>query len=512
MNGRQNKDRAENPGVNVLVVEDNDTVREGVKRVIERMGHRTQTCAGGEEAIARYGSEHFDLVITDLKMEPIDGMAVLDAVRQQSPEALVMIITAHGTIKMAVDAMRAGAYDFIEKPFPADLLCEKVERALRYRQQLEHGRRLERENEVLRQEVLGDADTSEIVGESASMQRVFTVIGKVAPTDSTVHIYGESGTGKELVAKALHRSSPRAPGPFVRVNCGALADTLLESELFGHERGAFSDAVRRRIGRFELADKGTLFLDEIGDITPAMQIKLLRVLQEREFERVGGEKTVRVDVRVITATNKDLKRAVSSGAFREDLYYRLNIIPLTLPPLRERSGDIPLLVDHFINKLAKRTRAKASGLTDEALAALTSYRWPGNVRELENAIEQALVFAEGDRVGVSDLPPFITGVRTGDTLSIPEGERRSAGNPRRSRASADSARLLSSQWGQDGDGSTIGDQNQRSVLQAGKIRHWSSRRKLNAGRERRLKKLRFQSRTCLRCRTSAAEARSTRCR
>jgi two-component system, NtrC family, response regulator HydG len=407
----------------ILVVEDNDTVREGVRRVVERMGHRAVTCGGGEEAIAVYRKEPFDLVITDLKMEPVDGMAVLEAVREANHDALVVIITAHGTIKMAVEAMRAGAYDFIEKPFPADLLTEKVERALRYRDELEKGARLERENEVLREEVLGALDTAEIIGTAPSMQRVFQVIRKVAPTDSTVHVYGESGTGKELVAKAIHKSSPRRGGPFVRVNCGALAETLLESELFGHERGAFSDAVRQRIGRFELADGGTLFLDEIGDITPGMQVKLLRVLQEQEFERVGGEKTLRVDVRVITATNKDLKKEAELGRFREDLYYRLNIIPLVLPPLRERTSDIPLLVDHFIEKLRQRTRAEATGISDEAVAALASYRWPGNVRELENAIEQALVFAEGERIQLVDLPAFVTGGREGQGLALPEGER-----------------------------------------------------------------------------------------
>jgi two-component system response regulator HydG len=407
----------------ILIVEDNDTVREGVQRVLERMGNKVVAASGGEEAIRHYRSGPFDLVITDLKMEPVDGMAVLETVREINSDALVIIITAHGTIKLAVEAMRAGAHDFIEKPFPADLLSEKVERALRYREEQERSRRLSRENEVLREAVIGEVDFSEMVGESEPMKRVLGLLRRVAPADSTIHIYGESGTGKELVAKAIHTMSGRRDGPFVRVNCGALAETLLESELFGHEKGAFSDAVRRRIGRFELADKGTLFLDEIGDISPGMQIKLLRVLQEQEFERVGGEKTVQVDVRVITATNKDLRKEVEAGRFREDLFYRLNIIPISLPPLRERPGDIPLLAEHFIKKLAKRTRARATGLSNEALAALTGYRWPGNVRELENAIEQALVFSEGNQIEATDLPGFITGVRAENTLAIPEGGR-----------------------------------------------------------------------------------------
>jgi two-component system response regulator HydG len=238
-----------------------------------------------------------------------------------------------------------------------------------------------------------------------------------------VHVFGESGTGKELVASAIHELSPRRDGPFVKVNCGAIQDTLLESELFGHEKGAFTDAVKRRVGRFELADGGTLFLDEIGDITPAMQVKLLRVLQERTFDRVGGEKPVTVDVRVITATNKDLQAEVAAGRFREDLYYRLSIIPLHLPSLRERRADIPQLAQHFLARLARRTRSRATGFRDEALAALQSYSWPGNVRELENVVEQVLVFAEDPLIGVKDLPGHILGGARSDSLAIPEGER-----------------------------------------------------------------------------------------
>ena len=410
----------------ILIVEDNDTVREGVERVIQRMGHKTVGAPNGRDGIRAYREGDVDLVITDLKMEPVDGMQVLETVCKLNPDAVVIIITAHGTIKMAVEAMQAGAHDFIEKPFPADLLAEKVERALRFRAERHRRQRLERENEVLREEVFGPPEGvgfAGIIGESTVMQRVFNVLRKVSPTDSAVHVYGESGTGKELIAKAIHTLSPRCSGPFVRVNCGALADTLLESELFGHEKGAFSDAVRQRIGRFELADKGTLFLDEIGDITAAMQVKLLRVLQEHEFERVGGEKTIRVDVRVITATNRDLKKLVEEGNFREDLYYRLHIIPLTVPPLRDRVSDIPALVAHFVAKLAGRTRSSVTAVSDDALVAMSTYGWPGNVRELENAVEQALVFAEGNEIVVDDLPAFVASGRSRDTLRIPEGGR-----------------------------------------------------------------------------------------
>jgi two-component system response regulator HydG len=249
------------------------------------------------------------------------------------------------------------------------------------------------------------------------------MVEKVAPTDSSVYIYGESGTGKELVARAIHEASTRKDGPFIRVNCSALAETLLESELFGHEKGAFTGAHKRRLGRFELADGGTIFLDEIGDISPSIQLKLLRVLQERAFERVGGEETIEVDVRVITATNKDIKEQVEKGNFREDLFYRLHIIPITLPALRERPSDIDLLVDHFIDKLASRTRSQVDGVAPDAMGALRSYKWPGNVRELENVIEHALVFAEADKIRLADLPPAIIGRKNQNMLEIPQGER-----------------------------------------------------------------------------------------
>lgn len=412
----------------ILVIDDNETVRDGVATVLHRMGHRAIAAPGGAEGIAAFRAEpdDIDLVITDLKMAPVDGMEVLKAVLTERPDTVAMIITAHGTVKTAVEAMREGAFDFIEKPFPADLLKSKVDKALDVRAQRRAGEKLRRENEVLR-EALGDAPPAEgdlgIIGSSPAMDRVFRVIRKVAPTDSTVLIQGESGTGKELVANAIHFASARASGPLVKVNCGAIQDTLLESELFGHEKGAFTDAGKRRMGRFELADGGTLFLDEIGDITPAMQVKLLRVLQEQTFERVGGERSVTVDVRVVTATNKDLEAEVAAGRFREDLYYRLKIIPVQLPPLRSRASDILPLAMHFVEKLARRTRSEVRRISDDALAAMQGYGWPGNVRELENVIEQALVFAEGDTIALMDLPPHVVGARRGDYLELPEGER-----------------------------------------------------------------------------------------
>ena len=405
---------------NILIIEDNDTLRDGVAQVIQRMGHNPYTAPNGRLGLELFKRRSIDFTISDLKMEGMDGLEVIKAIRAEDANALVMIITAHGTIETAVEAMREGAFDFITKPFPPDVLRLKVDKALKVSQTHE---RLVQENAYLRSDAGGDTSFEDIIGESASIQRTFKMVRKVSGTDSTVHLFGESGTGKELVARALHRLSPRGNRAFVSVNCGALAETLLESELFGHEKGAFTNAHKRKLGRFEVADGGTIFLDEIADISPGMQLKLLRVLQEREFERVGGTDTVKVDVRVVSATHQDLKAKVESGEFREDLFYRLHIIPITLPPLRERRDDIPLLADHFIKKLAKRTRASVSRISEAALAALQAYPWPGNVRELENTIEQALVFAEGSAIEVEDLPPQFTSGRKGSLLDVPDDGR-----------------------------------------------------------------------------------------
>ncbi|MEC9396866.1 MAG: sigma-54 dependent transcriptional regulator, partial [Myxococcota bacterium] len=397
----------------ILIIEDNETLREGIKQVVKRMNHRPITAANGRIGLELFASEEPDLILTDLKMDEIDGMEVLRSVQAADPEMLVMIVTAFGSIERAVEAMKEGAFDFIPKPFPPDLLRTKINKALEVREQRQRSERLSQENDMLRAEAAASYSDSRIIGESEAMERIFKLVGKVARTDSTVHIFGESGTGKELVARSIHDNSPRKDGPFIKVNCSALAETLLESELFGHEKGSFTGAHKRKLGRFELADGGTLFLDEIGDISQPTQLKLLRILQERQLERVGGEETITVDVRVVTATNKDLKREVEEGRFREDLFYRLHIIPVELPPLRDRKSDIPLIVEHFVDKLAKRTRSDVNGVAADAMAALRAYNWPGNVRELENVIEHAMVFAEGSLIRLGDLPPVVSGVQPG---------------------------------------------------------------------------------------------------
>jgi two-component system response regulator HydG len=386
----------------ILIVDDNETIREGLSHVVRKMGHGAVTAASGREAIERLKQSRADFVITDLKMEGMDGVEVLRAVRELDPDCPAMIITAFGTVETAVEAMKLGAFDFLIKPFAPEVVRLKIERALELRAARRGKARLEAENAYLRGEE--SQRFGELVGSTEAMRRVFAVVERVAPTDTSVAVYGESGTGKELVARAIHTRSKRAQGPFIKVNCGALAETLLESELFGHEKGAFTGAIKRKLGRFELADGGTLFLDEIGDINPSMQTKLLRVLQEREFERVGGEQSLKVDVRVVAATNKDLGREVAEGRFREDLFYRLQVVPIMLPPLRERKDDLPLLVEHLIAKLAPKTNPQVRGITDAALARLYAYRWPGNVRELGNVIEQALVFTDGDRITPEALP------------------------------------------------------------------------------------------------------------
>ncbi len=388
----------------VLIIDDNDTIRDGLSHTIEKMGHQVLAAASGAQGLELFGKSDVDFVITDLKMDGMDGVAVLEAIAQRAPDVPAMIITAYGTVETAVAAMKRGAFDFLTKPFSPEVVRLKVERALELAAVRKAKRRLEAQNEYLRAETEHRYSFAELVGGSPEMQTVFRTVQKVAPTDSTVLICGESGTGKELVARALHGHSKRAEGPFIKVNCGALTETLLESELFGHEKGAFTGATRTKLGRFELADGGTLFLDEIGDIPPSMQVKLLRALQEQELERVGGETTIAVDVRVISATNKDLDAEVAAGRFRQDLYYRLHIIPITLPPLRDRKADIAVLAQHFLAKLGPRTNPQVRGISDDVLARLLAHPWPGNVRELENVIEQALVFAEGEEITQSALP------------------------------------------------------------------------------------------------------------
>jgi len=368
---------------NVLIIDDHDSIREGLELLLRKRGHRTSSSADGEGGLELLQEEGADLVITDLKMSKMDGLEVLQRVRGLSPDSEVMVITAFGTIEEAVSAMKYGAVDFITKPFSSEEFGVKVDRYLREEAEARYG---------------------EMVGASAPMEEVFRMVDRVAQSDSTVMIYGESGTGKELVARAIHARSQRADGPFIRVNCGALTESLLDSELFGHERGAFTGAEKQRRGRFELADGGTLFLDEISTIVHSTQVRLLRVLQERELERVGGEETISVDVRIIVATNVPADELVRSHGFREDLFYRLHVVPLTIPPLRDRMSDVPLLVQYFIEKLAERTRSGARSVSMNAMSKLSTYHWPGNVRELENVMERALVLAEGEMLEPDDIP------------------------------------------------------------------------------------------------------------
>src|SRR4051812_30093938 len=406
----------------VLIIDDNETMREGLGATVRRMGHQAMVAGSGAEGLALFRKHGADFVITDLKMDGTGGLDVVKTVHEIDPGCPTMIVTAFGTVETAVEAMRVGAFDFLQKPFAPEAVRLKVERALELRGEKRARERAEAESAALRADAAHPYRFAEIIGETPAMRALFQSIEKVAPTDASVYIYGESGTGKELVARAIHARSKRAQGPFVKVNCGALTETLLESELFGHEKGAFTGAVKRKLGRFELADKGTLFLDEIGDVTPGLQLKLLRVLQEREFERVGGEETIKVDVRVLSATHRDIKAEVAAGRFREDLFYRLHVVPCSVPPLRDRKDDIPRLVTHFIAKLGPRTNPGVKRISDAALARLGAYGWPGNVRELENVIEQALVFAEGETIEVAALPPVVRGGLPDNALAIPGGE------------------------------------------------------------------------------------------
>jgi two-component system response regulator HydG len=384
----------------ILVVDDEPGQRAMLRAVLSAEGYQVAEAEDGAAAVADVEAHFYDLILMDVRMAQLDGMAALKAIKGRSPAIPVVLMTAYGTVRDAVEAMKAGADDYLTKPLDVDELKLTVARGLRHAA-------LEEENARLRALVGHDVDVGAIVGTSAPMRRVFEAIALVAPTEATVLILGESGTGKELVAQAIHANSPRRAGPFITVNCAALPETLLESELFGHERGAFTGATERRLGRFELAHGGTIFLDEIGELTPAAQTKLLRVLQSQEFERLGGSKTLKVDVRVIAATNKDLDAAVRAGQFREDLLYRLRVFPLTVPPLRERRDDIPLLAEHFLKRYAERHRRRLRGLTPRALDLLMRYDWPGNVRELEHAIERAVILARGEHLTPEEWPPTI---------------------------------------------------------------------------------------------------------
>ncbi len=389
--------------LSVLVAEDDETLRDGIHQILHQSGYAVTSKESGEAALKELRKTSHDLLITDHRMAGMNGLELLGRSRELQKNLRVIIITAYGTVDLAVEAMKAGADDFICKPFSKEELIMRVKRLAELLQQQKEVSRLSEENAYLRREDDVRFNFGEIVGESPPMRTLYGTIAKISQSEASVLISGESGTGKELVARAIHKSSPRRQGPFIRVNCGALAEGVLESELFGHEKGAFTGALRTKKGRFELADQGTLFLDEIGDIPPATQVKLLRVLQEKEFERVGGEETLRVDVRVIAATNRDLAREVKEGGFREDLFYRLFILPVHLSPLRERREDIPLLAAHFLGQFSINRTAPPMKLTDDAVAALTAYHWPGNIRELGNVLERAVVLASGSEIDASDL-------------------------------------------------------------------------------------------------------------
>jgi DNA-binding NtrC family response regulator len=378
----------------LLIADDELNMRRVLEAILRRDGYEVVTVANGNEALANMG-RGINMVITDLKMPGLDGMGLLRRLSVDYPDVPVVMITAHGSVENAVEAVKLGAFDYLEKPFDQEQIHQIVAKAMRTHM-------------LSRRDARPEDPTSHgrfrLVGDSPAIRQIYAVVEKVADTPSTVLITGESGTGKELVARALHDNSSRRTGPFIKINCAAIPKTLMESELFGYEKGAFTGAVGSKPGRFELAHGGTLFLDEIGEIPVEMQVKLLRVLQESEFERVGGIKTIKVDVRLLTATNRDLAAEIASGGFRDDLFYRLNVVPIHLPALRERRQDIPMLVDHFIARFNERLKKQITGADPEAVERLVAHNWPGNIRELENVIERTILFCEGPRIQLEDLP------------------------------------------------------------------------------------------------------------
>jgi DNA-binding NtrC family response regulator len=398
----------------LVVADDEKNIREGLAEALAGDGYRALMAADGEEAMKLVDMGDVDLVITDLRMPRLSGTDLLKSIASRYPGLPVIVLTGHGTIEDAVSAMRAGAFDFLTKPVNLEHLSILVKRALETREMARKNRELEAEVDAQRR-------TSSIIGKSAEIKKVFDLIRKVAPTRASVLVTGDSGVGKELIADAIHNLSPRRDGPLIKVHCAALAESLLESELFGHEKGSFTGAQARKRGRFELADKGTLFLDEIGEINQNVQIKILRVLQERKFERVGGEETIDVDVRIVAATNRDLKEEIRKGSFREDLYYRLNVVNIHVPPLRERRDDIPLLAMSFLREFAEENGKKLEGFDPKARQSLYAYPWPGNVRELRNSIESAVVMASSGLVCLDDLPPNVRSSGEERDVRVPVG-------------------------------------------------------------------------------------------
>jgi len=386
----------------LMVVDDDKNTRKLIQDILKATGlYTVAQAASGEACLRKIAESPVDLVMLDMQMPGIDGLETLRRIKAKAPELPVIIMTAHGTVESAVDSMKGGSYDFLTKPFPAERLKVTVHNAL-------EASELQSEVHSLRSAIQSKYDFTNIIGQSGVMQELFGALEKIVKSEVTVLIQGESGTGKELFARAIHQHSPeRKNRPFVAVNCTALPESLLESELFGHEKGAFTGAASKRIGKFELADGGTIFLDEIGDMSLSTQAKILRVLQEREFERVGGNALVKVNIRFISATNKNLVEEVAAGRFREDLFYRLSVFPIKLPPLRDRVADIALLAAHFLKRYGDREGKRFEGLTQDAARALTGYHWPGNVRELENVIERAVVISSGRQIILDDLSPYV---------------------------------------------------------------------------------------------------------
>jgi len=401
----------------VLLVDDEEHAREALALALKREGYEVIPAASGEDGIETLASRPVDIVVTDLKMPGVSGMELLQYAKKNYPNTVVIMITGHASVESAITAIKEGAFDYITKPVQLDEVRLTVQKAV-------EKRRLVIENLLLKNELKGKYRFENIIGASSSMQEVFSLMGKVLDTDSTVLIRGESGTGKELVARAIHYNGPRRDKPFIAINCAAIPGELLESELFGHVKGSFTGAVSSRPGKFELADRGTIFLDEIGSMSPHLQGKLLRAIQEKEVERVGGDRPIKVDARIISATNTDLEKAVRSGSFREDLFYRLNVIPVNLPPLRERLDDIPLLAAHFLKTFNENNSKNIKGLGTGVLDRLAAYGWPGNVRELQNVIERSATLTDGDYIDEDSLPATLreadtSPARTG-TIRMPD--------------------------------------------------------------------------------------------
>lgn len=406
----------------ILIVDDDPGHLITLKTIVRSWGYVVETADDGDTAVVQVTTEPFDLVLMDVRMARMDGIEAMEQIKAYNPSIPIIIMTAYSSVESAVDALKAGAYDYLIKPLDFEVLKLTIERAR------EHAG-LKTENELLKQQLRADLDTPHIIGKSNAMKALLEMLAMVAPSEATALITGESGTGKELIARSLHVNSPRKDQPLVIVNCAAITETLLESELFGHEKGAFTGADKRHEGRFMQADRGTIFLDEIAETSSTMQAKLLRVLQQREIQRVGGEAVIQVDVRIVAATNRDLEAEVAQGRFREDLFYRLNVMPLNVPPLRERRDDIPLLADHFLKKYAEKNRKSVKGFSPMAMDMLLKYDWPGNVRELENAVERGVILLTGEHITEKQLPLNVVKMYPGIEMSTtpltsaPDGTR-----------------------------------------------------------------------------------------